>query len=151
MATWLVGFFAGLLWANGFEYVYHRFLLHLPGSFFGRPHLHHHMSSGTPQEAQDLNLAGSPGRVILLFVGNGAPLVAADLFFELGVVPAMLIAFAAYLVVAEEIHWRIHLGGRLPPGLRPARAYHLAHHERPDSRFNIFLPLFDWLVGPTRS
>lgn len=148
--AWLAGLLAGLVWANGFEYVYHRFLLHLPGSFFGRPHLTHHASIGTPGEAADLNLAGSPARVVLLFAANGAPIVAADLLLGLRVAPAMLLAFAAYLMAAEEIHWRIHLGGRLPSGLGSARAYHFAHHERPESRFNIFLPLFDWLLGHAR-
>ena len=33
---WLAGFVAGLLWAILFEYAYHRFLLHLPGTFFAR-------------------------------------------------------------------------------------------------------------------
>lgn len=56
-------------------------------------------------------------------------------------------AFAAYYLAAEEMHWRIHLGGWLPPGLRALREYHLAHHDRPDARFNVFLPLFDWLFG----
>jgi len=42
----------------------------------------------------------------------------------------------------------IHLGEWLPQGLLRARAYHLAHHARPDARFNIFLPLWDTLLGP---
>jgi sterol desaturase/sphingolipid hydroxylase (fatty acid hydroxylase superfamily) len=52
-----------------------------------------------------------------------------------------------YFVVLEEIHFRIHLNGSLPPGLRSAKVYHLLHHDRPDSRFNVFLPLFDWVCG----
>ncbi len=82
LRRWLVGFAAGLLWANFFEYAYHRFLLHLAGTF-----------------------------------------------------------------LAEELHWRIHLGGWLPPGFHAARGHHLAHHARPNARFNIFLPLWDRMLG----
>jgi hypothetical protein len=55
----------------------------------------------------------------------------------------MFLGFVAYQVTVEEFHWRIHLGGWLPPGLQWTREYHLAHHDRPDGRFNIFLPVFD--------
>jgi hypothetical protein len=41
-----------------------------------------------------------------------------------------------YLIVAEEIHWRIHLNGWLPPGLRFARAYHMGHHDFPNTRYS---------------
>src|SRR5713226_8019729 len=94
---WLIGFVAGLIWANAFEYVYHRCLLHLPGSFFGRRHLLHHRSVGTAVEAEEVNLGGGPQWVGLLFVINGVPIVAFDLLFKLGVAPAMLAAFAVYL------------------------------------------------------
>lgn len=144
---WVIGFFVGLLWANGFEYAYHRCLLHLPGSFLGRRHLGHHMSVGTLTEAEHVNLGGSPLWVVLLFVLNGVPVITVALVFGLGVAPGMLIAFFLYFVVVEEIHWRVHMSEWLPPGLRSARGHHLAHHERSDERFNIFLPLFDWLFG----
>jgi hypothetical protein len=57
--------------------------------------------------------------------------------------------WAVYLIAAEEVHWRIHMNGWLPPGLRFARAYHMSHHDIPNSRYNVFLPLFDWLFGST--
>ncbi len=143
---YVIGFLFGLLWANGFEYAYHRFLLHLPGNFFAKRHLEHHAVTGTPAEAEHVNLGGSPLAIFLLFVANGAPIVAADLAFKLGIAPAMLIAFAIYFVAVEEIHWRFHLGGWLPASLSSAREHHLAHHDRPDGRFNVFFPLFDWLI-----
>jgi sterol desaturase/sphingolipid hydroxylase (fatty acid hydroxylase superfamily) len=59
----------------------------------------------------------------------------------------LAVSFRAYLVVPEEIHWCIHLGEWLPLGLRTAREHHIAHHDRADTRFNVFLPLFDWLFG----
>ena len=147
---WLAGFIVGLLWANGFEYAYHRFLLHLPRTFFARRHLEHHASVGTPTEAEHVNLGSSPVWVVALFVINGVPVVMLDVFFGLGIAPGMLVAFAVYFLMTEEFHWRIHLGERLPPGFRASRAYHLAHHERSDARFNIFLPLWDVLFGTAR-
>jgi hypothetical protein len=149
-ARWLVGFILGLLWANGFEYAYHRFLLHLPGTFFARKHLTHHMSVGTPTEAEHVNLGGSPLWVAMLFVVNGLPVIAADLLVKIGVAPGMFVGFAVYVIVVEELHWRIHLGEQLPPGFRFAREYHFAHHAYPNAKFNIFLPLWDGVFGSVR-
>lgn len=144
---WTIGLLLGLLWATWFEYAYHRFLLHLPGTFFAKEHLRHHMSVDTPEEAEHLNLGGHPVYVLVLFLVNGLPVIATDLLFKLEFAPGILIAFSIYFVITEEFHWRIHLGEWLPPGFRGARAYHLAHHDRPDARFNIFLPLWDVLLG----
>ena len=146
---WIAAFLAGLVWANAFEYVYHRFLLHLPGSAFAEGHLLHHATVGSPTEGEQVNFAGSPLRVALLFFANEAPLVALDLWLRLGIASGMLVAFTLYFIATEEIHWRIHLGGWLPAVLARARAYHLAHHDRPDARFSVFLPLFDWLFAPS--
>jgi hypothetical protein len=101
---WIAGFLAGLLWANAFEYVYHRFLLHLPRSFLGRRHLGHHMAVGTPDEAAHVNLGGSPTWVAALFLINGTPVIILDATLGLGVAPAMLAAFSVYVVFVEEIH-----------------------------------------------
>jgi hypothetical protein len=143
---WLAGFVVGLIWANGFEYTYHRFLLHLPQTFFARRHLGHHASVGTPTEAEHVNLGGSPVWVAALFAINGTPVVLADLLFGLRIAPGILLAFVTYFITVEEFHWRIHLGGMAASGFRGARAYHLAHHACPDARFNIFLPLWDTLL-----
>jgi hypothetical protein len=143
--TWLIGIAVGLLWANAFEYVYHRFLLHLPGNFLARRHLVHHATVGTATEAEHVNLGGSPLWVALLFVFNSVPVVVVDLVAGFGVAPGVLLGFTIYFLAVEEVHWRIHVGGRLPVGLRFARQHHLAHHTRPDARFNIFLPLFDYI------
>jgi hypothetical protein len=144
---WLIGFFVGLLWANAFEYVYHRFLLHLPTSFFGQRHLLHHASVGTPTEAEHVNLGGSPIWVVFLFASNGLPVLLAELLFRFGLAQGIFLGFAAYFIAVEEIHWRIHLGEWLPRFLDGARRHHFAHHDRADQRFNIFLPLFDWLFS----
>jgi fatty acid hydroxylase family protein len=145
---WLVGFMVGLLWANLFEYAFHRFLLHLPGTLFAKRHLGHHASVGTLTEAEHVNLGSSPIWVVALFAINGLPVVIADFLFRFGIAPGIFVGFSVYFITVEEIHWRIHLGEWLPPGLRAARAHHLAHHARPDARFNIFLPVWDILLGP---
>jgi len=144
---WVGGFVAGLLWANLFEYAYHRFLLHLPGTFFAKRHLGHHASVGTLTEAEHVNLGSSPVWVVALFAINGLPVVIAEFLFRFGIAPGIFVGFAVYFVTVEEIHWRIHLGEWLPPGLRAARAHHLAHHMRPNARFTIFLPLWDLVFG----
>ena len=149
-ARWTIGFAAGLLWANLFEYLYHRYLLHIPGKFFADRHLLHHASVGTPEEPLNINFGGSPLWIGLLFAVNGVPLVVADLLLGWGVLGGALAAFTLYFLTLEEIHWRIHVGERLPGALERVRAYHTAHHDFPDARYNVFLPLSDWLFGSSR-
>lgn len=105
---------------------------------------------GTLAEAEHVNLGSSPTWVLAFFAANGLPVVIADLLFRVGIAPGIFVEFSVYFITVEEIHWRIHLGEWLPPGLRSARAHHLSHHARPDARFNIFLPVWDTLLGSTR-
>ena len=146
-ARCLIGLLAGIVWANGFEFAYHKFLLHAPGTFFARKHLQHHATVGTPTQAEHLLLGGSPAWIVLLFVVNGLPVIALDLLLHLRIGSGIFLGFVAYVLVVEEIHWRIHLGESLPDILKSARQHHLLHHDRPNSRFNIFFPLFDWIFG----
>jgi len=147
---WLIGLAIGLLWGNAFEYAYHRWLLHWPQSSFGKGHLLHHRTLGSPEEPEHVTFGDSPLRVTALFWSNGIPLVIVDRWLGLGVSPGIMTAWTFYLIAVEEIHWRIHLGGWLPPGLNAAREYHLAHHDISDGRFNVFFPLFDYLFGNIR-
>ena len=147
---WLLGFIVGLIWGDAFEYVYHRWLLHRPRSPIGSGHHEHHAQIGTPEQAEHVALISSPLNIVLLFVSNGVPafLVASRLGLW-GILSGVFIGWTVYLIVTEEIHWRIHMNRWLPPGLRFARAYHLSHHDIPNSRYNVFLPLFDLLFGST--
>ena len=147
---WLLGLTVGLIWGDAFEYVYHRWLLHRPRSPLGTEHHQHHAQIGTPGQAEHVALISSPLNILLLFVINGVPafLVATRLGLG-GILAGVFIGWAVYLIVTEEIHWRIHMNGSLPPGLRFARAYHMSHHDIPNSRYNVFLPLFDLLFGST--
>jgi hypothetical protein len=147
---WLLGFIVGLIWGDAFEYVYHRWLLHRPRSPLGTGHHEHHAQIGTSEEAEHVALISSPLNILLLYVINGVPafLVASRMGLW-GSLSGVFIGWTAYLIVTEEIHWRIHMNGWLPPGLRFARAYHMSHHDIPSSRYNVFLPLFDLLFGST--
>ena len=144
---WLLGLSIGLVWSNAFEYAYHRWLLHRPRSLLGRGHLEHHANVGTPEEPEHVALGKSPPHIAILFASNGVIVILIDLLLGLGISPGIFVGWTVYLIMAEEIHWRIHMNGWLPPGLRFARAYHMAHHDIPNTRYNVFLPLFDLLFG----
>ncbi len=143
-----IGLIVGLIWGDAFEYVYHRWLLHRPRSPLGNGHHEHHAQIGTPEEAEHVALISSPLNIVLLYVINGVPALLVAAWLNLwGTVSGVFIGWTFYLIVTEEIHWRIHMNGWLPPGLRFARAYHMSHHDIPNSRYNIFFPLFDLLLG----
>ena len=118
-------------------------------SSFGRGHLDHHMHVGTPGEPEHVSLGRRPFHIALLFASNGIVVIALDLLLGFRVAPGIFVGWTVYLVAAEEIHWRIHMDGWLPPGLRFARAYHMSHHEIPNTRYNVFLPFCDFLFGNT--
>lgn len=148
---WLLGLAIGLVWANAFEYFYHRYLLHHTRGTLGTGHILHHITSGKENEVEHLTFGESPLYVLFLFASNGSPVALADLLWRFSLAPGILLGFTAYFIAVEEIHWRIHLGGWLPPGVRAARAYHLDHHDIPEGRYNVFCPLFDLLLGTSRS
>ena len=152
-STWerlLFGLILGLLWGNAFEYAYHRWLLHRPRSPLGAGHREHHAQIGTPEEAEHVTLGSSPFNIVILFATNGAVVILISfLLGAWGITPGIFVGWTVYLVMAEEIHWRIHMNGWLPPGLQYARAYHMSHHDVPNSRYNVFLPLFDFLFRNT--
>jgi len=144
---WASGLVIGIVWANAFEYFYHRYLLHRPASSFSRGHRQHHASIGDPTEPEHVTLGRSPWHLSLLFAGNGVFLVCIDLLFKFNLTPGILCGWSLYLIAAEEVHWRIHMNGWLPLGLRFAREYHMSHHDIPNRRYNVFFPLFDFLLG----
>ena len=148
---WVIGFIVGLIWGNAFEYAYHRWLLHGPRSAFGQGHLEHHANVGEPEEPEHVALGKSPPHVALLFAINGIPAILIDCALGVHIVSGIFVGWATYLIIAEEIHWRIHMDGWLPPLLRFASAYHMSHHDIPNRRFNVFLPLFDVLFGSSRN
>jgi hypothetical protein len=146
---WVIGLAVGFVWANGFEYALHRWPLHWPGTWTGNGHMLHHVSLGKPEEPLYVNLAGRPLLVIAMFLLNIWPFALADYFVHWNLVPGVLISFAAYFILTEEIHWRFHMGGWLPRWLDGARARHMRHHDIPTTDFAIFWSLFDVLLRTT--
>ncbi len=146
-AAIVIGFVLGVLWANFFEYGYHRWILHWPESGAFERHGLHHSSVGRPNEPEHLPLGGSPKLVALLFLVNGTPVVLADAWLHIGFSGGMLAGFVVYTILSEDIHWRFHMNERVPWFLEPARVHHLLHHDRPHGNYSVFLPIFDKLFG----
>lgn len=95
-----------------------------------------------------MTLGSSPLNIVILFATNGALAFLMSFLLSLwGILSGVFAGWTIYIIMAEEIHWRIHMNGWLPPGLRFARGYHMTHHDIPNSRYNVFLPLFDLLFG----
>jgi hypothetical protein len=151
IVTFIFGVIAGFMYANGFEYVLHRFFLHWGDGFLVQRHALHHDSAGAPDEARYVNFATSPWVVVLVFALNAPAVFALAYFLRAsnliypGFVPGIFAGFTCYFVAYEEIHWRIHFGGWLPRWLRFARRHHMLHHAGREGRHNVFLPVFDWI------
>jgi fatty acid hydroxylase family protein len=136
---WLLGLALGLIWGNAFEYAYHRFLLHRPRTQHGAAHQKHHAEIDTPEEAEYVALISSPLNIVLLFVINGVPaFLISFLLGQLGILCGVFTGWSVYVILCEEIHWRIHMNGWLPPGLHFARAYHMSHHDIPTAATTCF-------------
>ena len=142
----LFGMVAGLLYANGFEYCLHRFVLHAGHGIFSEQHMVHHTTWQSPDAARYVNFSSNPWGVVALFCANAVPFLILQWFFPMGWIAGVFASFALYYMAFEEIHWRTHMGGWLPQWLRPAARHHLLHHARDTDRFNVFLPIFDWVV-----
>jgi Fatty acid hydroxylase superfamily len=140
----VLGTLIGLLYANAFEYVLHRFLLHWRTGFLAQRHALHHDSAGAPNEARYVNFATSPWVVVSVFLLNALPVLAAGYLFGGALACGMFAGFTCYFVAYEEVHWRIHFGG-LPRWLMFARHHHMLHHGGFEGRHNVFLPICDWI------
>lgn len=148
----LAGFAAGLLYANLFEYCLHRFVLHRGRGIFFETHMLHHTTLNSPEGPRYVNFSRNPWGVVALFAANAVPFLILEWIFRFGWTAGIFAAFALYYIAFEEIHWRSHMGGWLPKWLRPAARHHLLHHAHETGEYNVFLPLFDWLLGrPSKS
>lgn len=140
------GFVLGFLYANGFEYCLHRFVLHAGDGFFCQQHMVHHETLNSPEMARYVNFSRNPWGVVALFFANAAPFLLLQWIFRNGWTAGVFASFAVYYIAFEEIHWRSHMGGWLPKWLHPAARHHLLHHAQDNGRFNVFLPIFDRIV-----
>jgi hypothetical protein len=141
------GFLIGFFYANGFEYCLHRFLLHSGNGIFCQQHMVHHTSLHLPDAARYVNFSRNPWGVVALFFANALPFLLWQRLFHSVWTAGVFASFALYYIAFEEIHWRSHMGGWLPKWVRPAVRHHLMHHAQDSGRFNVFLPIFDWLTG----
>lgn len=139
------GFLVGILYANAFEYVLHRFFLHWGEGFLVQRHGLHHDTAGAPEEPRYVNFATSPWVVVLVFVLNALPVLALEFFFRPELAPGIFAGFTLYFIAYEEIHWRFHIDGWVPEWMRAARKHHMLHHGGFEGRYNVFLPIFDWI------
>jgi hypothetical protein len=143
----LAGLAIGFFYANGFEYCLHRFVLHAGRGVFGQQHMVHHTTLNSPEMARYVNFSSNPLGVVALFFANGAPFLLAEFVFRNTWTAGVFASFTLYYIAFEEIHWRTHVGGWLPRWLRPAARHHMLHHAHDTGRYNVFLPIFDWVVG----
>jgi hypothetical protein len=143
----LFGLLVGFFYANGFEYCLHRFLLHAGHGVFCQQHMVHHTTLNSPEMARYVNFSSNPWGVVALFFANAAPFFFLQWIFRDGWTAGVFASFTIYYIAFEEIHWRSHMAGWLPKWLRPAARHHLLHHARDTGRFNVFLPICDWLAG----
>ena len=145
---WPLGFLIGLVYANGFEYLTHRFLLHRTAGYFYRAHQRHHESWRRWDEALYVRF-GPPAAVVVLLLADSLPFALLDRFGT-GIGAGALIAFVAYYMAYEEAHWRIHLG-YLPARLQWMRRHHLAHHKGVPGRYGVLFPILDHLFAAGRT
>ena len=142
-SRWPLGLLLGLIYANAFEYVTHRVLLHRTTGYLHRGHERHHATWGREEEGLYVRF-GPPVAVVFLFVGNSLPLALLDRLGA-GIGGGALAAFVAYYALYEEFHWRIHLA-YLPPWLGWMRKHHFAHHKGAAGKYNVLVPLWDALL-----
>jgi hypothetical protein len=138
----LAGFFAGLVWSNWIEYAYHRWAMHWP-SLYQAAAMRHALHHSAPSNPQHITM--TIGFWTTIFTTNVLLFAVPDQLLHLRMLAGVSAAFLTYLVVGIEAHLRIHDGRWVPDAWR---AHHLSHHARPLKNFNIFLPIFDWLLGP---
>jgi fatty acid hydroxylase family protein len=140
------GFAGGFLYANGFEYCLHRFILHAGRGVFCKQHMVHHETLNEPEAARYVNFSSNPWGVVALFFANAAPFLLLQWIFRNGWTAGVFAAFTLYYIAFEEIHWRTHMGGWLPRWLRFSARHHMIHHAHDSGSYNVFLPIFDWIV-----
>ncbi|PYY04832.1 MAG: hypothetical protein DMG69_28595 [Acidobacteria bacterium] len=137
----LAGFLAGLVWSNWTEYAYHRWAMHWP-SLYQTAAIRHALHHSAPSNRQHITMKF--GFWIAIFITNILFFAVFDRLLHLRILTGVSAAFLTYIVAGIEIHLRIHDGRWVPAAFR---AHHLCHHVRPQKNFNIFLPIFDGLLG----
>ena len=137
----LLGVFAGLVWANWIEYAYHRWAMHWP-SLYQPAAMRHTLHHSAPSNPDHITMpSGFWGGI---FLSNVLLFAIPDRLLQLRILTGVTTAFLIYIVSGIDIHKRTHDGRWVPAA---CRVHHLLHHVRPQKNFNIFLLIFDWLLG----
>lgn len=153
------------LFANGVEYVMHRWPMHHKwgGLFFQRHTLIHHRfythEHMRCESTRDFKTVMFPPYALVFFLGMIAAPVAVALYFAISSNVGLVFGAVAmsYFLSYEWLHLAYHLDpdgplGRIP-GLAVLRRHHTLHHnptEMKRANFNITFPVFDWIAGTTR-
>lgn len=137
----IAAFLVGLIWSNWIEYAYHRWAMHWP-SLYQPAAIRHTLHHSAPSAPQHITMTFGFWAAIL--IPNVLIYGVTDYLLHLRMLIGVAVAFLTYIVVGVQIHLRTHDGRWVPDA---CRAHHLLHHARPQTNFNIFLPLFDWLLG----
>jgi Fatty acid hydroxylase superfamily len=135
------GFFVGLLWSNWIEYAFHRWAMHWP-SLYQPAAIRHVLHHSAPFDPRHITMTFKFWSVVLTL--NVLLFALPDQLLHLHILTGVVAAFVTYIALGVEVHLRIHDGRWVPDAWR---AHHLLHHVRPQQNFNIFLPVFDWLLG----
>jgi len=134
--TALLIFVAGWVYLNFIEYAWHRWVLH---SGHHAIHNAHHRAFFTGEYES----AGLLNRWAFLAAGLHVTVLCA---ISLKVAAIAALSVSSYLAVLEFVHRWQHFH----PDSSLAR-WHIEHHRHPFSHFNVFLPLWDCLLGPHRA
>lgn len=137
----LLGLAGGFVWSNWIEYAYHRWAMHWP-SLYEPAAMRHALHHSVPSNREHITMTF--GFWAATFLSNVLVFSAVDRLLQLRMLTGVTVAFLIYIVGGIEIHLRTH-DGRWVPKL--CRSHHLLHHIRPQKNFNIFLPLFDSILG----
>ncbi len=131
----LLAFVLGWLYVNFVEYAWHRWVLH---SGNHQVHDAHHRAFFTGE----YEAAGLLNRWAIV---AAALHVAILCLVSLRLAAVVALSYSSYLALLEVMHRWQH--GH--PDSSLAR-WHIEHHRYPLAHFNVFLPVWDYLLGPRR-
>jgi hypothetical protein len=155
------GFVLGLLYANPFEYGFHRWVLHRRSGLLRHPYqmhalLHHRVFQGDAtyhvQHEGDRDLILFEWWQGLLMLAARAPAVwGLQAISGVPVFWGGMTALAVYYALYEYLHWCMHNpAGRWVEhrsAFRVLDAHHRLHHRLWRVNFNVVLPIADMVFG----
>ena len=138
----------GFFYANGFEYCLHRFILHGSRGIFRQEHMVHHTTLNSPEAARYVNFSSNPWGVVALFLRQRRSVFNSAVDFP-QTAGQRECSWASRSTTSRlrKFTGACTWAAGCREWLRPAARHHLIHHAHDPGRFNVFLPLFDWLAG----